>query len=195
MTRRIRAHYNENIITVYQAYSSNIANPAVRAGKFVSPFKLERMTWIKPSFLWMMYRSGWASKPGQERVLAIEISRTGFEWALEHSCLSSFDASYHKDHDSWHAQLTNSPVRLQWDPERDLNFRPLPTRSIQIGLAAEAVRRYNNDWIVQLSDITEKAHDIHSLSTQGRISEALSALPEEREYPLTERLSNRINAG
>jgi hypothetical protein len=195
MTRRIRAHYNETIITVYQAYSSNIANPAVRAGKFVSPFKLERMTWIKPSFLWMMYRSGWASKPGQERVLAIEISRTGFEWALEHSCLSSFDASYHKDHDSWHAQLTNSPVRLQWDPERDLNFRPLPTRSIQIGLAAEAVRRYNNDWIVQLSDITEKAHDIHSLSTQGRISEALSALPEEREYPLTERLSNRINAG
>jgi hypothetical protein len=38
------------------------------------------MTWIKPSFLWMMYRCGWATKPGQERVLAIQITREGFEW-------------------------------------------------------------------------------------------------------------------
>ncbi|WP_422570328.1 DUF4291 family protein, partial [Erwinia billingiae] len=29
------------------------------------------MTWIKPSFLWMMYRSGWGMKdPGQKRILA-----------------------------------------------------------------------------------------------------------------------------
>jgi hypothetical protein len=48
------------------------------------------MTWIKPSFGWMMYRSGWAAKPGQERILAIEISRTGFDWALAHSCLSQY---------------------------------------------------------------------------------------------------------
>jgi hypothetical protein len=48
--------------------------------------------WIKPSFLWMMYRCGWATKPLQERVLAVEITRTGFEWALAHSCLSHFDA-------------------------------------------------------------------------------------------------------
>jgi hypothetical protein len=26
-------------------------------------------TWVKPSFLWMMYRSGWATTPGQERIL------------------------------------------------------------------------------------------------------------------------------
>jgi len=40
------------------------------------------MTWIKPSFLWMMYRSGWATKPGQEHILATQITRDGFEWAL-----------------------------------------------------------------------------------------------------------------
>jgi len=26
---------------------------------------MNRMTWIKPNFLWMMYRSGWASKKNQ----------------------------------------------------------------------------------------------------------------------------------
>jgi len=77
--RQIRAAYTAETITVYQAYSPAIAEPAVRAGCFVAPFKRDRMTWIKPSFLWMMYRCGWATKPGQERVLAVEITRAGFE--------------------------------------------------------------------------------------------------------------------
>lgn len=75
--RAIRAKFTESTITVYQAYSPEIAEPALRAGTFVPPFKRERMTWIKPSFLWMAYRSGWASKPRQERVLAFEITREG----------------------------------------------------------------------------------------------------------------------
>src|SRR5215470_19069983 len=87
--RQIRALYTDNTITVYQAYPPEIAGCALRAGRFVPPFKLDRMTWIKPSFLWMMYRCGWGYKdPNQERVLAIDISRSGFEWALAHSCPS-----------------------------------------------------------------------------------------------------------
>ena len=55
------------------------------------------MTWIKPSFLWMMHRSGWATKPGQERVLAIEITRAGFEWALSHAALSHYDPIHRRN--------------------------------------------------------------------------------------------------
>ena len=40
--------------------------------------------WIKPSLLWMMYPSGWATKPGQKRILCWRIAREGFEWALAH---------------------------------------------------------------------------------------------------------------
>ncbi|MFI6735583.1 DUF4291 family protein [Nonomuraea sp. NPDC050451] len=89
--RQIRAAYTGESITVYQAYDAAIAGPAVAAQRFVAPFKRERMTWIKPSFLWMMYRCGWATKPGQERVPAVSLSREGFEWALAHSCLSHDD--------------------------------------------------------------------------------------------------------
>jgi hypothetical protein len=73
--RQIRARYTDDTITVYQAYAPEIAVPAVAAGRFVAPFKRDRMTWVKPSFLRMMYRCGWASKPGQEHVLAVEITR------------------------------------------------------------------------------------------------------------------------
>ena len=59
----IRAVYGEHTIRVYQAYSDPIADAALAHGTFVSPpFKMERMTWIKPSFLWMMYRAGWGLK-------------------------------------------------------------------------------------------------------------------------------------
>src|SRR5262245_57845000 len=89
--RQIRAAYDDTTIVVYQAYNAAVANAALAAGTFVPPFRRGRMTWIKPSFLWMAYRSGWASKPDQERVLAVTMTRAGFEWALQHSCLSHFD--------------------------------------------------------------------------------------------------------
>ncbi len=93
--RQIRAVYDNKTIRVYQAYSNNIADTALSRGTFVSPpFSMKRMTWIKPSFLWMMYRSGWGLKDvGQARILAIDISREGFEWALAHSCPSHPDKS------------------------------------------------------------------------------------------------------
>jgi len=98
--RQVRAVFDDRTITVYQAYSPAIAEPAIAAGRLVPPFKLDRMTWIKPSFLWMMYRSGWATTPGQERVLAIQITRDGFEWALSSSSLSHQDPTVYADHSS-----------------------------------------------------------------------------------------------
>ena len=194
MTRRVRARYDDTTITVYQAYSHEIADAALRAGTFVPPFKRERMTWIKPSFLWMMYRSGWATKPGQERVLTIEITRIGFEWALANSCLSSFDASYHQNYEDWRHQLSTSPVRIQWDPERDLTLRPLPNRAIQIGLKKDAIRRYIGEWITSITDCTALTHQINSLVAQGKRHEAHDLLPHETEYPISAALRDKIGS-
>ena len=137
--KQIRAVYTDTTIRVYQAYSDAIADAALAAGQFVSPpFKMERMTWIKPSFLWMMYRAGWGGKDdNQKRILAIDISRSGFEWALRHACLSHPPAGM--DSATWQQTKAAHPVRIQWDPERSLKLEPLPHRSIQIGLTGEAV--------------------------------------------------------
>lgn len=99
--RQVRAQLDAESIVVYQAYGDAIADAAPAAGTFVPPFSMDRMSWIKPSFLWMMYRCGWATKPGQERVLAIRMSRAGFEDALSESCLSHFDPTGHADEASW----------------------------------------------------------------------------------------------
>lgn len=193
-TRRVRAVYGESSITVYQAYPLEIAERAVEAGTFVAPFKKERMTWIKPSFLWMMYRSGWATKPNQERVLAIEITRAGFEWALAHSSLSHFDRHVHPDQGAWLKEVKRSPVRVQWDPDRSLSLDPLPMRAIQIGLSGEAVELYVHDWITGIKDVTDLARSVYSDIRDGRGSEAIRKTPTEREYPLPEQIRQRIGA-
>ncbi|WP_329413038.1 DUF4291 domain-containing protein [Streptomyces sp. NBC_00704] len=181
--RRIRALCTASTITVYQAYSPGIGLPALRDGRFPAAWKPGRMTWIKPSFLWMMYRSGWGAKEGQETVLAVEITREGFEWALRHACLASYVPGLHADRDAWRRDLRRAPARVQWDPERDLHLRPLPYRSLQLGLSGEASARYANEWIVSISDVTPLADEIHALVRDGDPASATRLLPREQEYP------------
>jgi len=182
--KEIRAIYTDDTIRVYQAYSDAIANSALKHGKFISPpFKMERMTWIKPSFLWMMYRAGWGKKDAnQKRILAIDISREGFEWALEHSIMSNHTSKYTKE--EWTKLKETTPVRIQWDPERDLFLEPLNYRAIQIGLSNEAVPLYVNEWIKNITEVTELASNIHSLIQENNIEEAKKLLPKEMPYIL-----------
>ena len=177
--RQIRARRTDRGLIVYQAYGDAIADAALAAQTFVAPFSFGRMTWIKPSFLWMAGRSGWASKPGQERVLAIEITDAGFWWALEHACLSHLDTGVHASEEAWREALATCPVRVQWDPERTVRMEHEAFRSIQIGLRGDAVRRYVDDWIVSITDVTDLQRSIGALAADGRIDEALAALPME----------------
>jgi len=193
--RELIASYTDDTVTVYQAYSSAIAEPALRAGTFVEPFRAGRMTWVKPSFLWMMYRCGWATKPDQERVLAIEIGRDDLLWALSRSCLSSFEPGLHTDQRAWRAALTTAPVRVQWDPDRDLYLRPTGRRAIQIGLGPEASRRYVSSWIRSLRDVTPLAHEIHALVRAGDLAGAGALLPDERPLPLPPEIARHLGAG
>ena len=192
--RQIRALYTPETITVYQAYPPGIARPALAAGRFVPPFKRERMTWIKPSFLWMMYRCGWATKPDQETVLAVEITRTGFEEALAQACLSHFDPARYASHEEWSRQLEESPVRVQWDPERSLRLGALPYRSLQVGLSGTAVHRYVDEWLVRLTDVTPLVREIHELVLAGDDDTARALLPTEEEYPLPSDIAANVNA-
>ncbi|MET9699024.1 DUF4291 domain-containing protein [Streptomyces sp. NPDC006529] len=182
-TRRIRAVHTADTITVYQAYGPHLGLPAARDGRFPPAWKRERMTWIKPSFLWMMYRCGWGTKADQETVLAVEITRAGFDDALRRACLSHYEAATHPDHGAWRDALRAAPARVQWDPERDLHLNPLPHRSLQLGLSGPASRAYADTWTVSIRDVTPLAREIHALVRSGDEVAARALLPVETPYP------------
>ncbi len=142
---QIRADFDATSIVVYQAYSTSIAGPAVAANRFVPPFSLGRMTWIKPSFLWLMERSNWARKSGQEYILAVRITRAGWEEALSLGVLTHPDPAIYRDVDEWREQFEASPVHIQWDPERSLRGVAQAHRSIQVGISRHLIERFANE--------------------------------------------------
>ena len=190
--REVRAVFDDEIVRVYQAFSPAIAEPALVAQTFVAPFKRGRMTWIKPSFTWMMHRSAWGASEGQERVLAIDIRRDGLDWALAHSCISHFDPTLFDSPDAWKREMRTAPVRIQWDPERSIRMEVLPWRTIQIGLSGDAVARYLDRWIVRLEDVTGLAGRVRAAVDARDVAEAERLRPPERRYPLPGGLAQRI---
>ncbi|WP_123670216.1 DUF4291 domain-containing protein [Actinocorallia herbida] len=179
----IRADYDADDIVVYQAYGPAIGDAAVRAGGFVPPFSRTRMTWIKPSFLWLMERSGWGRKPGQERILGVRISRSGWESALRRAVLTSPERDVHGDSAAWRKALREADVRVQWDPERTLRGGKLEARSIQVGVSRHAIDEYADEWVREIVDLTPLTRRIHRLVVDGRHGRARDLLPPSRPYP------------
>ena len=182
--RKIYACYNERTIRVYQAYNNEIADQAVNTGHFGDKFKIDRMTWIKPSFLWMMYRSGWAEKEGQERILAIDLKIEGFRAIIQSAVLSAYDKSIYESYEQWEGRKLHSDVRCQWDPDRDIYLQPMERRAIQLGIKGRMVHKYVNEWIDEITDITKQVHNLKTLLDTKQISQM--ELPDEREFILTE---------
>ena len=180
--REIRAMYTEDTIRVYQAYNENIANEAIKRGTFGSNFKLDRMTWIKPSFLWMMYRCGWGTKENQEHILAIDIKREAFDFIVRNAIFSTYSDDMSISHAEWKEQIKLSDIRCQWDPERDIFGNPLEYRSIQLGLRGNAVRKYVDEWIVNITDITDYVKDLKDKINKGM--DISSLLPNEAVYTI-----------
>jgi hypothetical protein len=189
--KHILANYDEESISVYQAYCPEIADFAVKHQLFGGAFRFSRMSWIKPNFLWMMYRSGWARKEGQERILSIRIPRTFFDELLEHAVQSHFDDTRFSTREEWRSHINNSEVRLQWDPDHDPHGGALERRAIQLGLRGTALTRYGRTEVLGITDMTAFV-----IRQRTNLSEACQQLcvPVERVYlPKSERA--RTNVG
>ena len=146
-------------------------------------FSTTRMTWIKPSLAWMLYRSGYGTKPNQECILKIK---------LRHSVVAQLLSQC-----TWrHGQGGIASGRIQWDPERDIltskdgkePSRMTHRRAIQIGLSKELLESYIQN-IVSIQDVTELAHHIqraHQMLAENPNSDAMKDLvqdlPNERPY-------------
>jgi len=152
--RRILAQYNEDSIYVYQAYRPSIAKYAVEHQRFGGEFSFSRMSWIKPNFLWMMYRAGWASKEGQEHILAVRLKRTFFDELLRLVVPSTYNPNSFATQEEWKAAVTASNVRLQWDPDHDPLGNSVERRAVQLGLRGEILRRCAETELLSIEDIT-----------------------------------------
>ncbi|WP_292008268.1 DUF4291 domain-containing protein [Chryseobacterium sp.] len=186
----IMAQYDDEKIVVYQSYRKDIGEFAVKNQYFGGNFSLERMTWIKPNFLWMMFRNGWGKKEGQECVLAIHLKLDAFKKYLENSVYSSYNEKLNISREEWQNQVKNSSVRLQWDPDHDPFGNKLERRAIQIGLRGEFIHSFAKEDIILIEDISDFVSEQYQLVWEDKLNELL--LPEEKPLLFNDTLNKKL---
>ena len=113
------------------------------------------MSWIKPNFLWMMYRSGWGTKEDQEVTLAVRLRRDAFDEILRQAVHSTFAPEVYGSEEEWRRAVAGSDVRLQWDPDHGPPGKPVERRAIQLGLRGEVLARYAREWLLGIEDVSD----------------------------------------
>ena len=196
--RQIRAEYDDKTITVYQAYNDAIADAAVAKQRLdASPlFSRTRMTWVKASWSWMLYRAGYSYKDAnQSRILALRMKHEHFLELLSHAHVNepsvragggngTEPTAEHKKR-----QPKTSGLQVQWDPERTPKLGRLEYRSIQIGIRGDVNRRWIDEWIESIEDVTERARELKRAIDAGASDEEIKALcPEEQVYEVPDDL-------
>jgi hypothetical protein len=181
--RYILAQFDEEGVIVYQAYRSAIGHFAATHGYFGGEhFSMTRMSWIKPNFFWMMYRSGWGQKEGQEVVLAVKIKRAAFDTILANAVCSKHNPDLYPNEKDWKRAISNSNVRLQWDPDHSPTGSKLERKAIQLGLRGDMLALYAREWIIWIEDISEFVHE--QRQNLGDYNKLI--VPSETIYPVTD---------
>ncbi len=187
----IIAHHDEDSIIVYQAYRPAIGMFAAKNGFFGGPFSFDRMTWIKTNFLWMMYRSGWGTKKGQEVILAIRLKKCFFDKVLSQVVPAIFEESRYHNKAAWKNALISAPMRLQWDPDRDPRGNALSRRAIQLGLKGKIVQEYAQDAVLNIYDISEYVKFQRRRALSGEYHKLFT--PKETVYLPPDNIIEKVN--
>jgi len=179
--RHILAQFDDESVVVYQAYRPAIGQWAIAHGSFGGPaFSFSRMSWIKPNFLWMMFRSGWGTKDGQEITLALRIRRTFFDRLLQAAVPSTHWPELHATAEEWRAAVSSSNVRLQWDPDHDPAGNKLERRALQLGLRGDALREFASTELLEVIDMSAFVAEQRANATRARL--ATLQTPREEVY-------------
>lgn len=189
--KEVFAQYDRKCIRVYQAYNPMIAKEAVALQRFGESFNVNRMTWIKPSFLWMMYRSNWGTKKNQECILALDLDQSKFDGLLEKAVLTSPDAACYTGKE-WEKAFDETTVYCQWDPDRTINGNAMNRAAIQIGLKGSTLRDFLDSSICHIEDFTRLVRKWNEQRKSGKLD--TKNLPTEKIYPVKNKaIRNRLN--
>ena len=189
--RHILAQYDDETVVVYQAYRPAIGRFAAEHGAFGGEFSYSRMSWVKPNFLWMMYRSGWGTKEGQEVTLALRVRRVFFDALLAAAVPSSWDREQFATAEDWAHAVGRSLVRLQWDPDHHPSGARLDRRALQLGLRGEVLEAFGRRELVEVIDLSDFVAEQRARLSSGGVAAIVT--PRERVYrPADPEVASRL---
>ncbi len=192
--RHVLAQFDDETVVVYQAYRPAIGQFAAAHGVLGGEFSYTRMSWVKPNFLWMMFRSGWGTKENQEVTLALRVRRTLFDELLAAAVPSSWDRDQFATEAEWAKAVAVSAVRLQWDPDHNPAGGKLARRAIQLGLRGDVLEAFGRRELLEVIDLSGFVAEQRGRLASGGVADLVT--PRERVYrPADAGVAARLGLG
>ena len=173
-------------IVVYQSLSREISRPAIKNKRFAAPFDFNRLSWVKPSFLWTMHRTNWGRL--DDCILGVRIDRVGLFGLLSESVSAKYESIQFPKKCKWDKLVRKNGVLTQWDPEYDLMDCRMNRMAIQIGLRGDALKFYASDLIVEINDLTDFVREQRNRIQSRRLDEVV--VPLEQVVQVDSSLAN-----
>jgi hypothetical protein len=189
-TRKVYCDFDDEGVYVYQALNPSVLKFAVENGKFGKNYAVDRTIWIKPSFAWILHRTYAGAKNKMQAIARIKISHAAWLEILTESVQSHYDDEIYGDRMLWQIALKRAKVICQWDPERELDGKPLGRQSIQLGLKAPILKTFVSEYVLGVEDFSPLASNIAQLAKDGKME--FPAVPLEREYPIEPELAAQL---
>jgi hypothetical protein len=116
--------------------------------------------------------------------LAIKLSRQGFEEIISKSVSTSLNSSSSSSssREEWKEKLKSSEVRIQWDPDHNLKGEKMERRAIQLGMKGDILKKYSDEYIISIEDITEFVSEQYELIKTDKLDQIVT--PVEQVYVL-----------
>jgi hypothetical protein len=96
-------------------------------------------------------------------------------------------------YDAWRAAFDAAPVYVQWDTERSITGDAVGHYSLQVGVSRHMSHEFVDDWIVSISDMTERVTKLRGLVRARRLDRAKALVPAERAYEVPDEVARRCS--
>jgi hypothetical protein len=181
MPRTVCATFDAERVVVWQAHGTDVADAAVRQGRFGGrAWRTDRVTRFRLSLPSLLARNGWGTRPGRERILAVWLAREGFDAILRQAVHAAFEPGIYASRMGWQLATRFANAIVAWHPDVDPSGAPLARETVRVGLRDAALRDFTERWVLGVEDHTEwvVASRVHPTPELP--------VPELRVYPLSD---------
>ena len=153
--RVVCATFDPDEVVVWQAHSNEVADCALRHGRFGGrAWRTDRVTRFRLSLPSLLARNGWATREGRERILAVRLKREGFDTMLRQAVHAGYEPEIYATRNTWHLATRYGHVVVAWHPDVDPSGAELGRETLRMGIRDAALERFTREWVVGIEDWT-----------------------------------------
>jgi len=168
----LNASFDDTTVVTYQAFGEAMAAELLERGGLGGSWRYDRHTRLTMDWAFIADRYAFGDRLARSRILAIEVSRRGFDAILTAALTMEWNEGLYKTRAGWRLATRFAPVLVEWS-----------TDTPRLVVHGPLVRQLATEWVTGLRDVTDA---FRAVRDDGVVP------PTERRYPIGDDVSARL---